>query len=123
MRKNVLLIEDDDDVRNVLEELICEEGFEVEAVANGKEALDLLARESHELPAMILLDMKMPVMAANEFRERQKENLDFEKIPVIMMSADKAIEHKAHALGISEVLRKPFEVHELLSLLEKYCGF
>ena len=66
----VLIVDDDNDVRSALAELLEEEGFSVEGAANGREALALL-RGGTVHPAVILLDLMMPGMDGWDFRHEQ----------------------------------------------------
>lgn len=88
------------------------------ATANGEEALAWLRH--HPAPSLILLDMMMPVMNGTEFRERQREDPDLAKIPVVLMSAGAKIEEEAAALGAVGVIGKPPDVDEMLAQLERY---
>src|SRR5216684_2351169 len=81
----VLIVEDDDDLRDMMAQLLTIEGFRAVAVANGREALEHL--QSAEKPDVILLDLMMPVMDGWEFRRRQKADPDLAQVPVIVLSA------------------------------------
>ena len=61
---SVLVVDDDDDIREVLELALVEQGYVVSQASNGRAALEVV---SHEMPSLILLDMKMPVMSGWEF--------------------------------------------------------
>jgi CheY-like chemotaxis protein len=116
----VLIVEDDIDIRDALSQILEEEGYSVSTAANGQEALDLL--RSGPPPRLILLDLMMPVMNGWQFRAAQREDPALAAIPVVVISADTHISEKASQIGIAEYFRKPIEIAGLLNTMEKYCG-
>lgn len=112
---SLLIVDDQQGVRRLLYEAFSDEGYRVRMAAGGQEAL-LMA--SQEMPDIILLDIKMPVMNGLEtLRELRKVNPD---IPVLMMTAYGELEvvEGAKKLGVKHYLTKPFDLHEV-SLLVK----
>jgi CheY-like chemotaxis protein len=81
----VLIIDDDRDIREVLGELLIEEGFEVEAAWNGESALERL--QSGFRADVIVLDIMMPIMDGLTFRAVQRRHAAFADIPVIGLTA------------------------------------
>src|SRR4026209_1348307 len=81
----VLIVEDDEDLREMMAQLLTLEGFVAATVANGREALEYLQHASK--PDVILLDLMMPVMDGWEFRRRQQADPDLAPLPVIVLSA------------------------------------
>jgi CheY-like chemotaxis protein len=82
----VLIVDDDNDVRSALAELLEEEGFSVEGAPNGREALALL-RGGTVHPAVILLDLMMPGMDGWDFRHEQMRDPKLAGVPVVIVSA------------------------------------
>jgi CheY-like chemotaxis protein len=82
----ILIVDDDNDVRSALSELLEEEGFSVEAAPNGREALALL-RGGNVHPAVILLDLMMPGMDGWDFRSEQMRDPTLAGVPVVIVSA------------------------------------
>jgi CheY-like chemotaxis protein len=82
----ILIVDDDNDVRSALSELLQEEGFSVEAAPNGREALARL-RASKVHPAVILLDLMMPGMDGWDFRSEQMRDPQLASVPVVIVSA------------------------------------
>jgi CheY-like chemotaxis protein len=82
----VLIVDDDNDVRSALAELLEEEGFSVEGAPNGREALALL-RGGAVHPAVILLDLMMPGMDGWDFRHEQMGDPKLAAVPVVIVSA------------------------------------
>lgn len=99
--------------------LLSDEGYDVAIACNGREALSYLARD--EVPALILLDIMMPVMDGYAFRETQRQHPVLAAIPVVVLSAGEKSE-RVTAMRPSAFLKKPFDVDALLTLVEKYCG-
>ncbi len=115
----VLIVEDDLDIRDALAQILEEEGYSVQTAANGREALDQL--RSGPPPRLILLDLMMPVMNGWQFRAEQRRDPALAAIPVVVISADTNVGDKAKAIGIAEFFRKPIEISGLLQTMEKYC--
>jgi two-component system chemotaxis response regulator CheY len=111
----ILVVDDDPDILEALSEILEAEGFVIRQARNGQEALELLENVQ---PNLILLDLMMPVMNGWEFAERIRRRPDWAQIPVIILSADRNIGGKARELGALGYLAKPFELSELLSLVQ-----
>jgi two-component system, OmpR family, response regulator CpxR len=115
----VLVVEDDFAIRETLRELLEDEGYDVSWASNGREALELLA---HRAPRVILLDLMMPVMDGWEFRVAQQKDPALARIPVVVISADHALDQKVAALAVDGWLAKPFELDALLTTLRRYAA-
>lgn len=118
-RRHVLVVDDDRDIRETLQELLEQEGYDVETARDGAEALKLARRER---PALILLDLYMPVMDGLEFRRVQLEDADLADIPVIVVSAAAGMEDHVHHLGVAGYLEKPLQIEKLFEAMTRYCG-
>jgi two-component system, chemotaxis family, chemotaxis protein CheY len=121
MSKRLLVVEDDEDIRQNLGELLSSEGYCVDLAENGLRALERLS-ELPELPSVILLDLMMPVMDAVRFRAEQRARPRFSEIPVVLMTADGRIEDQGKTLGVKDHLKKPLEIDDVLSTVSRYCG-
>jgi CheY-like chemotaxis protein len=111
---NILIVEDDLNVRDTIEDVLTEEGHAVSVARNGADALVTL--DHLERPGLILLDMQMPVMDGLTFLSRLGSRKDREDFEVIIMSAAVAPEWFLGASRVTRALRKPFEVGEIISL-------
>jgi signal transduction histidine kinase len=111
----ILVIEDEEVIRESLEPLLGEEGYEVVFAENGREALRRLYTETH--PDIIVLDLRMPVMDGWEFRTIQKDDPQLKLIPVIAISADGSAQ--AAAISAQAYLRKPVDPKQLLATIAK----
>jgi len=117
---NIIVVEDDDAIRDTIREVLELEGYTVQAFPNGKTALDAL---SHcEAPCLILLDLMMPVMNGWEFLEARKACGDtIVAIPVYIVSAV-AERGELQGIGASGYIKKPIDIDLLLGVVTKYCG-
>ena len=113
----MLIVEDDEDLREMMAQLLTIEGFQAATVANGREALDYL--HTANKPDLILLDLMMPVMDGWEFRRRQKADPDLAPVPVIVLSA--LDQTRAATVDAAAFLKKPLDFDRLLRLVREHC--
>ncbi|SRR6266849_5586895 len=118
-RKSILVVEDDPATRDAVALVLEDEGYSVTGVANGQEALHHLRQTS--APNLIVLDLMMPVMDGWEFRKRQAQDPALKAIPVLVVSADRAVSQKAAALGAKDYLLKPIDLELLLEAVHRCC--
>ena len=117
--KHILLVDDDKDIVEVMRELLEGEGYIVDKAFNGQQALELL-RSNREKPALILLDLMMPVKDGFEFREEQKRDPNLSDIPVLAMTADGNSTEKISHLDVQVMLKKPIDLDVLLETLNDF---
>jgi CheY-like chemotaxis protein len=117
---SILLVEDDFDVREALVETLRDRGYAVEAAPDGEQALHLLRGGAR--PGLILLDLMMPRMSGSEFRMAQLVDPALAGLPVVLLSADGRMEEKAIALKVEGAIRKPIDLDELFSVIERVRG-
>lgn len=113
----VAIIEDDDEFRVMLQELLEEENYRVVAVANGAQALKQLRGEAR--PDVILLDVAMPVMDGFDFLQRRGEDPELADVPVVLVTNAKP--HERPTAGVRDVVRKPIDIDEVLFAIKRYC--
>ncbi|MCQ6959293.1 response regulator transcription factor [Mucilaginibacter aquariorum] len=115
--KTILLIEDNDDIRENTCELLELEGYQVILATNGRSGL-ILAQEHH--PDLILCDIMMPEANGYEVIKELKDDPQTAKIPFIFLTA--SVEQKAIATGINmgawAYIRKPFDPQELFEAID-----
>jgi len=114
----ILLVDDDADIREALAILLRDADHGVREAANGREALSLL--EEGFRPSLIVLDLMMPVMNGWQFLEARGQRRDLASIPVVVLTAA-ALDDKLHGLGVSG-LRKPVNPDALLAAISKHLA-
>ena len=122
---NVLIVEDDPDVREMLSTLLSTEGFHAVAAEDGLEALHLLRAVRHrapEVPSLVLLDLKMPRLGGNEFRRAQLGDPTVASVPVAVMSGAVDLEQRAQDLGAVATVAKPINIDRLMDVVRRYCA-
>ena len=112
----ILVVEDDDDLRNLLAVVLAGEGFSVRTAPDGHEALADIA--AHGMPGLILLDMRMPRMSGPEFA-RALERQYPARAPVIAITAAADPREAAAQVNALDWLSKPFEVPQLLAAVAR----
>jgi CheY-like chemotaxis protein len=116
----ILLVEDDDLLRESLREYLADFGHDVATAENGREALAWLA--DHGAPRLILLDLMMPVMNGWEFAHRKAQDPGLASVPLVVFSADAHLDAHAKELGADGSLKKPIDLGELGRVLSAYAG-
>jgi len=119
LKKHILIVEDDFDIRDLLVMLLNNNGYRATGVSNGQEALSHLNRK--QATDLILLDLMMPVMNAWEFRERQQRHPQFNVIPVVLLSATEEVSDHVAPLQAAGFLRKPIDFGALLETVGRHC--
>jgi CheY-like chemotaxis protein len=114
----ILVVEDDTDTRRFMQTWLELEGYRVRAARNGREALDLLARE---MPCVMVVDLMMPVMDGVEFRRRQQEIPELARVPFVLVSGTGEAPRIARDLGIRDVVAKPCDAERLLDIVASHC--
>ena len=114
---NILLIEDDVDIRTILKDALELEGYRVCTASNGKEGIEMLP--AIPVPGLILLDLMMPVMNGWEFAEALETYHAYAEIPIVILSAFSDPEKQIRAIGS---IKKPLDWDVLFALVRKHCG-
>jgi DNA-binding NtrC family response regulator len=112
--KTILVADDEDMSRVILEEALTAEGYRVISVENGEEVLKSLKTEE---PDLLILDVKMPLMDGIE--TLQKLRITHPTLPVIMLTAYRSMEQYAVKEGISAFIPKPLNLQRLKSKVRK----
>jgi two-component system, chemotaxis family, chemotaxis protein CheY len=114
----VLVVDDDDGIREALCELLADAGHAAVSVANGQAALDYL-RNAPKQPCLILLDLMMPIMDGETFRRKQLADPDLRRIPVVVLTA--AGREAASRVPADGILLKPVTLDETLAAIQRHC--
>jgi two-component system, chemotaxis family, chemotaxis protein CheY len=118
----VLIVENDDSLREGAAELLEENGYEVLCARDGLEGLATLRQiESGHLPDLILLDLWMPRMDGWQFKAAVKQVPAFAKIPIVVFTADRLSEDVL-SIGADDYVVKPPDVEALLTTVEYFCN-
>ncbi|MFL5300724.1 MAG: response regulator [Anaeromyxobacteraceae bacterium] len=112
----VMVVEDDTSVRELVVQVLAGEGFTAVGARNGAEALQRL-RQDHLQPALILLDLVMPVMDGWHFRLEQLLDPALAGIPVVVISAS-----DDGGVPAADRVHKPFDMEELLHVVSRFAA-
>jgi CheY-like chemotaxis protein len=117
-QKMVLLVEDDPDIRDIVQDVLEAEGYDVVPASHGKQALEFLNDVRNAPPALVILDMKMPLVSGRRVLEVMQSDLALASVPVVVMSA---VSQEKPA-GASAFLRKPFSLDSLFEAVRSLAG-
>lgn len=113
---SILVVEDDDDIRNAIVDLLETEGYTTAAAVNGQDALDKLAQIPK--PCLVLLDMMMPIMNGRQFLDIIMKDSQLAPLPVLIVSA---VADKTNTEGSVGFLKKPIDIDVVLNVVSQYC--
>jgi CheY-like chemotaxis protein len=116
----IFVIEDEEMIRDSIVEFLGEQGYDAIGAADGRDALDKLDGSSPR-PCLILLDLMMPVMDGQSFRQRQLQIPDLAQIPVVVFSAYQDVAKTAVAMNAAGHLHKPLKLPDLLRTVQRHC--
>jgi CheY-like chemotaxis protein len=111
----LMIVDDDDEIREALEDVFSEQGYSVIVARDGQQALARL--EQGERPDAIFLDLWMPVMNGWQLVEALSGNPELSRIPRVVLTAARG--QKARDLNVAEVLMKPVRLEQVLGLAER----
>jgi len=117
MKGFVLVVDDDEAIRESLCEILVDEGHRAFGVSHGREALEFLRTSGR--PCLILLDLMMPVMDGAAFRAAQLADPGLRSIPVALITA--AGPQVAAGVQTEALLPKPLRIESVLSVVERFC--
>ena len=119
MSKCILVVEDQEDNRQILRDLLGNAGYELTEAENGEEAIAAVARRR---PDLILMDIQLPVMDGYEATRRIRTNTDLKSVPIIAVTsyALAGDEDKALAAGCNGYVSKPYSPRDLLAKVRAY---
>jgi two-component system cell cycle response regulator DivK len=119
MAKTILVIEDHEDNRRIMRDLLTSSGYEINEAVSGEEGVT--SAETHH-PDLILLDIQLPGIDGYEVARRIKANPDLQKIPIIAVTsyALSGDDVKAFEAGCNAYVTKPFSPRKLLAQIREY---
>ena len=119
MSNRILVVEDQEDNRRIVRDLLTTTDYEVMEAENGEEALAAVAKQR---PDLILMDIQLPVMDGYEATRRIKADPALREIPIIAVTsyALSGDEEKARAAGCDDFVPKPYSPRQLLAKIRKF---
>jgi two-component system response regulator (stage 0 sporulation protein F) len=121
MRKRILVVDDDHEVRSCIQELLEEEAYEVETAIDGVDAFEHLDHQWNAYD-VILLDLTMPRLNGLQFLQKIQEHDPTLLRSIIALSADEEALRQSAGMGIGNTLSKPFDLDVLLALVGGVIG-
>lgn len=116
---DILVVDDDEGIRETLEDVLSAEGYHVETAGNGAIAVDRIHRGPK--PHLVLLDLMMPVLSGWEFLLMAEEDEVLASVPVVVLSAMTApISSPDVHGGVKACVQKPVVLEELLAVVRRY---
>lgn len=116
----ILIVEDDEDLREDLAFLIRHRGYPVATAENGQEALQWIADNGR--PCVIILDLMMPVMDGPSFHQALLANPNTQTLPVFVVSGAAEVGRKARDMGVAGWFEKPIDLDRLLETVADHCS-
>ena len=116
MTSHVLVVDDNEAIREMIQQVLEVEGFRVSTAANGQEALEQIVEQP---PAMVLLDLQMPVLDGWQTQARLREVRP--ELPVVFMTAGNRARVEAEKHHAAGYLAKPFNLVDLLDTVERFA--
>ncbi len=118
-KKKILVVDDEPDILEFVQAMLEDAGYEVVTTDKG----DYLEKlHNGGLPHLILLDVLLSGKDGREIVKYLKNREETKRIPVVMLSAHPSAESTSRVAGADEFLPKPFEMDDLLALIQKYLG-
>jgi two-component system, cell cycle response regulator DivK len=121
MTKRILVVEDQEDLRGILRDLLTGSGYAVAEAADGQAGVEITRSER---PDLVLMDIQLPVMDGYEATRQIKADPNLKATPVIAVSsfAMKGDEEKARASGCDHYVTKPYSPVQLLRIIRGFLG-
>jgi len=112
----VLVVDDDEELREILRDALEAEGFAIVAAAEGRQALAAMAKLDDL--CVVILDLLMPGMNGWDFYDAMKANAQYSAVPVVVVTSAPSEAPK----GVARVMRKPLKLERVLSTIREYCA-
>lgn len=118
-RDCILVVDDDELVRETLVELLNDHGCSARGAMNGLEALETLL--TNDNICLVFLDLSMPVMDGAAFREEQLKRPEIRDVPIVLISAFGNLRNHSKAMQVNEYMQKPLDEAQVLDIVSRYC--
>jgi CheY-like chemotaxis protein len=109
----ILLAEDDQDMRDIVQDLLEANGYDVIPARTGRQALEFLSMDAGAPPDIVILDMMMPIVTGWQVLETIRRDPELARVPVVVLTATS----QDKPTGATAFLRKPFRIETLLEIL------
>ena len=119
MAKRIYVLEDDQDIRNIIEMILIEEKYEVISFSSISE---FMLKDKHDKADLFLLDIRLPDGNGINVCEMLKKDYNTEKIPVLMMSANSSQKEVENSCGAQGFIEKPFDIYKLIEQVGSSIG-
>jgi CheY-like chemotaxis protein len=113
----ILVVDDDDDLREIIAETIANAGYVVEQAENGLVALDRMRAQPHPPPCVVVLDLMMPVMNGWQLVAAMHADASLSGVPICILTAQDRMAPPPNAC----LLKKPLRTSDLLAKIAEYC--
>jgi two-component system nitrogen regulation response regulator NtrX len=120
VKRPILIVDDDDDIRSALAMILDDEGYPTDVAPDGVIALEHL--RSHRAPAMILLDLMMPRLDGEAMLLELRSDPSLAEIPVVVLSGHKLSSDRLSRMRADDFLLKPVDLDDVLTVVERYAG-
>ena len=117
-QKRILIVDDEPDIVTTIKVVLEQEGYNTLCARDGKEALQ---KARQELPDLMILDLKLPLLSGEEVCRRIRKDEIIGKLPIIMLTAkDSDVDRVlGKVIGANHYIAKPFDVQRLLNVVSK----
>lgn len=115
-----MIIEDDVDSRELFEECLRAEGWDVITADTAEKAL--VEIQAQGIPHLIFMDLNFPGMKPAEFLESLRQHTEGQQVPVVVLSGDAHIEEICQKLKVQAFLKKPFNIDQFVGMSQKWMG-
>jgi CheY-like chemotaxis protein len=116
-KADILIIEDDNDIRESLADFLEYEGYTIVGAKNGKEGLEYLLNKDSDLPSLILLDLMMPVMDGKTFLKKLRSDHPHIQVPIVILSA---ILDPSVGKQVDAYMRKPVNLDDVIDKAQQF---
>jgi CheY-like chemotaxis protein len=122
----ILVVDDDQSIVSMLLSLLETEGYSCVGFSESQLVLPFLQemgkRGVRHLPALLLLDLMMPVVSGYDIARWLSEHEPYHQIPILVITADARVRGKSDVPGVQDILLKPFQIDALLTLVEHFLA-
>lgn len=117
MKKSVLIFDDDPEILLVCKAILEQKNYIVSTRIYCDDVIDDIKKEN---PGLVLMDLRIPEIGGENAIGLIKKNRDTMNIPVILFSADSGVEQALERTGANGILKKPFEIDDLVKVIERH---